>query len=125
MTNSNSTTTAPTTQVKKGSSCIFLNPRIRTTYKDVIRLEADAQLILANNGDDYTLHLDDKEIIDITCIWYLGNAITDSDKIKAFTDHHKSLGIDLWEYLDEKLKMIINTRTVEELLEDFSPFKLK
>lgn len=107
-----------------GSSSLFANPKVTVEINNDFTIYAKMQVIVACDKHDNWCW-DDIEVVDIDEISYMGMTVSGYDATKAFVDHHKSMGIDLWDLVNEAGMGIIKSYSPNEFVSRFTDFNCK
>lgn len=105
-----------------GKFSVFLNPVFTIQIHPSLEVVAETQVICFKGKDGWGY--DDINLMDITEIRYNGFVINNYQKIRSFTDHHKTIGMDIWEVVYEEATKIIKEYTAETFIEAFSDLQL-
>lgn len=112
------------TKLSKGGSCLFINPVVEVKINPSLTVHGAMQIIIGVSGNANELEIEESILMDITKIEYMGFELTDMDKIRSFTDYHKSMGIDVWDKTEDAALELIKTMSPKELVWSYSPFDL-
>tara|TARA_R110000868_G_scaffold92791_2_gene257360 strand:+ start:1866 stop:2207 length:342 start_codon:yes stop_codon:yes gene_type:complete len=105
-----------------GTSSIFVNPTFTIQINPTLEIDAELQVICWLGKDGWTY--DAIEASDIIEIRYSGFVIRDFDKIRAFTNYHKEIGIDVWQTICDEAGKMVRSYTVREFIKLFTPLEL-
>jgi hypothetical protein len=92
-----------------GGESKFTNLTIKNIEVGSIKTDVEIQIISYFNKLNKTEF--EVEVVDISDLTYMGMTVTSTSKI---IDFHKELGINVWEEIDKKVKLIL---TEEKLIE--------
>lgn len=109
------------TTMTAGNFSVFLNPVFRMQINPSLEVVAEMQVICFEEKGEWKY--DDIHIMDIVEINYSGFSITEMEKVSTFIEHHKSMGIDIWNVVSDEAEKIIRQHEVEEFMESYSPLK--
>ncbi len=110
--------------MSKGPNSCFANPKVTVEVNDGLKFYCTMQVMVATDKNDNWVY-DDIEVVDIDEIEYMGLTIKGYNDIKKFNEHHKSLGINIWEIVNDAGMSIVKSYSPNDFVSKFTDFNYK